>query len=330
MRQVLCLFGIYNLVSMMKYSLVIPVYNVEKYLSRCLDSIISQTYNNFEVICVNDGSTDSSQRILESYVKKDARIKLVNQDNRGLGEARNTGIAYATGDYIWFIDSDDWIPDPNALRKIDDKVNVDNCEVLLFDYYYGDVLSYRRCSCIDSYTRESIGYLDYIKYSLTGKLRFFAWLKIFKSDILRRSNFRFPQGWYEDIPIISMISMFPSLKISYIKESLYHYYNRTGSIMNSFDCRLLHLLDRAEEIKGKLAHLTVIDDELMTFYNDVIATIIIRSHKSDDKFLIRESLKKKCRLTYSNIMNDHHLSTKRKLLLIAFMGSPLKFFNIIF
>ncbi len=90
-------------------SVIIPVYNVEKYLPKCLDSVIGQTYKNLEIICVNDGTPDNSSAILESYAEKDSRIRIINQENKGLSGARNTGIAFATGDYIVFLDSDDWM-----------------------------------------------------------------------------------------------------------------------------------------------------------------------------------------------------------------------------
>ncbi len=90
-------------------SIIVPVYNVESYLAQCLDSLINQTYKNIEIICVNDGSSDGSSAILEKYAKTDFRIKTINQSNRGLSEARNTGIKYAIGKYIMFVDSDDWI-----------------------------------------------------------------------------------------------------------------------------------------------------------------------------------------------------------------------------
>ena len=314
----------------MKYSIIIPIYNVEKYLSRCLDSILSQSYDNYEIICINDGSTDSSRKILESYIDKDSRIKLINQKNKGLGEARNTGITHAVGDYIWFIDSDDWIPDPNALLKINNKIHSDYCDVLMFDYYYGDAISYSRCSCLDLYINEPITYLDYIRYSLRGNLRFFAWLKIFKSDILKINNFKFPCGWYEDIPIISLISKLPQLKISYLRESLYHYFNRPGSIMNSYDSRLLHLIDRTEVVTNELLHITELKEELITFYNASIATTLIRSHKSNCKDSIRENLKTTMRTSYFSILGDQYLSLKRKLLLIVFMVFPLNIFNKVF
>lgn len=92
-----------------KVTIIIPVYNVEKYLSRCLNNVINQTYSNIEIILVNDGATDNSQVICEEYKKKDDRIKLLVKENGGLSDARNYGIPYATGDYIAFIDSDDMI-----------------------------------------------------------------------------------------------------------------------------------------------------------------------------------------------------------------------------
>ena len=91
----------------MKFSIVIPVYNVEKYIDKCLKSIINQTYDNFEVIVVNDGSPDNSQVIIDKYVKKDKRFKSYEKKNGGLSDARNYGLEYISGDYLLFIDSDD-------------------------------------------------------------------------------------------------------------------------------------------------------------------------------------------------------------------------------
>ena len=90
-------------------SIIVPVYNVEKYLERCLDSILSQTFSDFELILVNDGSTDHSLEICRSYAEKDERILLIDQENRGLSAARNAGIAVAKGEYLGFVDSDDYI-----------------------------------------------------------------------------------------------------------------------------------------------------------------------------------------------------------------------------
>ena len=90
-------------------SVVIPAYNVQKYLSACLDSVINQTYHNLEIIVINDGSTDSTGTICDDYARKDTRIKVIHQENQGLSGARNTGLNNCTGDYIFFLDSDDYL-----------------------------------------------------------------------------------------------------------------------------------------------------------------------------------------------------------------------------
>ena len=102
---------------MNKVSIIVPVYNIEKYLAKCLDSLINQTLEDIEIICVNDGSTDNSAEILNEYAQKDCRIKIINQDNAGLSAARNTGINAANGEYIGYVDSDDWI-DLNFYEKL--------------------------------------------------------------------------------------------------------------------------------------------------------------------------------------------------------------------
>ena len=103
-----------------KLSVVVPVYNVENYLSKCLDSILKQTLEDIEIICVNDGSTDGSANILQDYKKKDPRIIVLEQENQGLGAARNTGIRTARGEYIGFVDSDDFI-EPTMYEKLYEK-----------------------------------------------------------------------------------------------------------------------------------------------------------------------------------------------------------------
>lgn len=104
-----------------KISVVLPVYNVANYLRKCLDSLVNQTFKDFEVICVNDGSTDLSLGILEGYAVSDSRFKIINQENQGLSGARNTGIEHVQGDYVIFVDSDDWLEE-NALELLYDHV----------------------------------------------------------------------------------------------------------------------------------------------------------------------------------------------------------------
>ena len=114
-------------------SVIIPVYNVEKYLPKCLDSVTGQTYEQLEIICVNDGSPDNSAAVLENYAKKDGRIKVVYQKNQGLSDARNTGIQSATGEYTVFLDSDDWL-DTGAIAHAVTFAEDNNCDVVMWGY----------------------------------------------------------------------------------------------------------------------------------------------------------------------------------------------------
>lgn len=117
---------------MPKISIVIPVYNAEKYLARCLDSILNQTFTDYEVILVNDGSKDDSILVCQSYVEKDSRIKLIDKENGGLSSARNTGLKQATGEYIGFVDNDDWISE-NFYEKLYNTIIETGCDIAFCD-----------------------------------------------------------------------------------------------------------------------------------------------------------------------------------------------------
>lgn len=114
---------------MIKYSFIVPVYNTEKYLKKCLDSLVNQTFDNFEIIIVNDGSIDKSSEIIKKYKEKYSNIKSIEQKNQGLSMARNNGVKKASGDYLIFVDSDDYI-ETNLLEEVD-KVIGDN-DILRF------------------------------------------------------------------------------------------------------------------------------------------------------------------------------------------------------
>ena len=114
-------------------SIVLPVYNVEKFLPQCLESVTGQTYKNIEIICVNDGSPDGSENIIRSFMEKDSRIRLINQKNMGLSGARNTGIENASGEYIMFLDSDDWI-DPETAETAIDEIKKENAQLVMWSY----------------------------------------------------------------------------------------------------------------------------------------------------------------------------------------------------
>ena len=117
----------------MKVSIIVPIYNVERYLEACIESILSQTYENFELILVDDGSPDQCGIMCDKYAVQDSRIKVIHKENQGLGMARNTGLDYATGEFVCFVDSDDWI-EPNAVECWIEAQKKYNADIVMCNY----------------------------------------------------------------------------------------------------------------------------------------------------------------------------------------------------
>ncbi len=163
--------------SNIKFSIIVPVYNVEKFLRESLDSIVAQTFKDFEVICVNDGSTDNSLEILNEYANKDSRIKIISQENQGQGVARNNAIDIAQGKYLLFVDPDDWI-ETNALEQIWNKAEATDANIVQFNYeIYNDLTKKRKQRIIHKLAQK--------KYAYNLKKKgFFNW-RIFKKGMFR-------------------------------------------------------------------------------------------------------------------------------------------------
>lgn len=176
-------------------SIIIPVYNVQNYLSQCLNSVLGQTYKNLEIIAINDGSTDNSGKILDQYAKNDPRLKVIHQSNVGLSETRNRGIALSHGDYIAFLDSDDWL--------------VENCYQTSIEYLRDseiDILCYDVFEFQDGQMRENTHIPKFSgKFHAVDKLEMLSqawplvWAKIYKSTFIKSKKITFPTGLlYED------------------------------------------------------------------------------------------------------------------------------------
>lgn len=214
---------------MYKVSIVVPVYNVEKYLNRCLNSLVHQDYKNIEIIIVNDGSPDNSQKIIEKFQEKHSDIiKTFKKKNEGLSEARNFGLKKATGDYIIFIDSDDYI-ETNMISKMINCAYKDNSDIVvcnIYDEYENEKVT----KIYENICTDKSSIFDNRKILLN---RFSAWNKLFKISLFSDKELKFEKGKiYEDLRLILKIYL-KAHTISFIKEPLYHYVIRNGSIMTS-------------------------------------------------------------------------------------------------
>lgn len=232
---------------MKKVSIIIPVYNVERYLARCIDSCINQTYNNVEIICVNDGSTDGSLNILEHYKILDSRIQIINKENGGLSSARNAGVAASVGDYILFVDSDDFIS-CDAVEHIVRNAERNSSDVVIFDYFYAHVdRSMRKILTIiewndKRYENKSFN-LSNVDKSAYLLIPVAAWCKFYRTEYLKENNITFFEGViFEDVDYNAKV-LSKAERITYVNEPLYHYYvGRSDQIMAKNDESLFDVI----------------------------------------------------------------------------------------
>ena len=209
-------------------SVIIPVYNVERFLEQCLNSILNQTFTNIEIICIDDGSTDRSISILNNYQKKDKRLLIISQNNKGVSEARNIGIENARGKYIIFIDSDDFI-DHEMLNTLFNKAESTQSDITMcnFKLFFEDTKTY-------GYYRDEIFYyhLKFKTFTLQSQPQIInciaPWDRLIRRDFINKYNIKFVSGMiYEDV-IFHIECMIHASKISLIPDHLYFYRKNAG------------------------------------------------------------------------------------------------------
>lgn len=226
-------------------SIVLPIYNVENYLCTCIESVLSQTYKNLEIILVDDGATDSCGKICDEYVEKDKRIVVYHKENGGLSDARNYGLERCKGQYITFIDSDDYI-DPDYIDYLysvlikygtkmsicQHKVHYDNGKIKDLGHMGDEKLNSKKCL-------ERMLYHDVIDTS--------AWAKLYRTDLFE--NIRYPKGKiFEDIGTTYKL-MLASGQIACGYEAKYHYIFHENSIVNSsFSVKKLDMIEMTDEM----------------------------------------------------------------------------------
>ena len=203
----------------MKVSIIVPVYNAEKFLPRCLDSLVNQTLDDYEVILINDGSKDSSAEIIESYREKYPEIiKAVTVENGGQGRARNIGIKMAKGKYLGFADSDDWVS-PNMFKRLYEKAEAENADLTV-------------CDITECHDDGSSRVIKMSQYEPLIKIDTAVWDKLIRRELAE--GIYFPEGkvWYEDLDFVIRIAL-KSKKQARLSESLYFYRVGQESTMNN-------------------------------------------------------------------------------------------------
>ena len=231
-----------------KLSIIVPVYGVEKYIDKCLNSLVKQSLKEIEVIVVNDGTKDNSQKIIDKYVKKyPDKIKSYIKENGGQGSARNYGLKKATGEYIGYVDSDDFV-EKDMYKKLYNKAKENNYDIVVCGNY--NVSEDYQNKNIDTFINNYNTDLEKIFF---GKMA--VWNKIYKRDILIKNKLEFKEKvWYEDLAF-TLKAIMNSNTFAFIDEPLYDYLIREGSTMNNSNVqRNLEILDAFNDILSYIKH----------------------------------------------------------------------------
>lgn len=215
---------------MVKISVIVPVYNVERYVSRCLDSILSQSFTDLELLCINDGSTDNSLKIIQQYRKFDRRVKIIDKENGGLSSARNAGIKAACGKYTLFVDSDDKIS-TIACERLYNYAEKLESDLVIFEYFGEDLKNNTKQYISTDYLKQnyqdktfSIQNLPPVIYPTISAT---VWSKLYRTDLIK--NIPFKNLIMEDVPFWAEVYT-KAKRMSYYPEALYYnYLNRKGS-----------------------------------------------------------------------------------------------------
>lgn len=215
---------------MPKVTVIVPVYNVEAYVGKCVDSILKQSFSDFELILVNDGSTDSGGAICDGYAEKDKRVRVIHQKNAGLGGARNTGIEDARGEYILFVDSDDSI-EPQTLETAVAKADRLQADILAFSFRSMDENGNTLSVFKENLPKEKP--LSPVRDKQVFLSSPSAWNKLYRRELFMKSGVRFPpRVWYEDVRTTFKLFLLAK-SIVFTDDICYNYLIRQGSIMQN-------------------------------------------------------------------------------------------------
>lgn len=294
-------------------SLIVPVYNVEKYLKKCLDSIENQTYTNLQVIIVNDGSTDNSQSVCEDYVKKNQKNWiLINQENLGLSAARNTGIAYASGDYIAFLDSDDWLD-----------VDFISTMVRFIENTGADIVEsgirwvYPNSHKDDVYHKNEIYNMkDALEYYLlqTKPIHSAVWCKLYNKKIF--NNLNFAVGKLHEDGFFTYQAMYECKKYGLMNYIGYNYrQNREGSIMTQ-TVKSKNIIDVMEMMEKRINFFKQKKEDTLaemaaSYYYRTALTNYVTTVKVIKDYELAEEIKRKLKINRSNIFRNRYLGIKK-------------------
>lgn len=299
-----------------KISVIVPVYNIEKYIQQCIESIVNQTYKNLEIILVDDGSTDNSGKLCDDYAAQDQRIRVIHKENGGLSDARNAGLETCTGDFISFIDGDDWI-ELNMYEIMLEHINKNYCDIVSCGYN----VRYKNKNYKVYSSNKIIDKCDIIRcYYAENNVFYGTCMRLYKKYIWK--DLRFPKGKiYEDV-FVFLDSFLKSNRIMIVSDCLYNYRQRKSSIMGrNFDKRQLNLIDGHKKnlifiSKNYPQYISKAKKELLLGEKDILLKAINSLAQDDFTINVKIKIQNDIRNNIKFIVFSELFSIKSKVALI--------------
>ncbi len=254
----------------MRFSIIVPVYNVKKYLTRCLDSILNQSFRDYEVIVVDDGSTDGSAELCDRYSERYADIHVFHQPNMGLSGARNTGLDHAAGEWIVFVDSDDWI-EPELLKLLSTQINRYPADLYSFNAQKVNdegIITERLLYVVENETlvfcSEAERFSFFFNWFMQYKTGWEVWSRIFRRDLIEKKKLRFisTQEVFAEDYLFTFQYLLYAKKLRFLCNICYNYFQRDSSLLGELDPKTV--LPRLENL-GMYGYKSVCSAGLIQF-----------------------------------------------------------------
>ena len=303
-----------------KISVIVPVYNVAKYLPQCLDSLIMQIYQNLEIICVNDGSKDNSLEILQEYAKKDARIKIISQENRGLSATRNRGVEEATGEWISFIDSDDWVALTLYQKFVDDINKCDQTiDMYMFNGFHFGAIEGKQFNCVmqfwdlrywkDFQRTPPVFRFEECINPFKGIIA--SYLKIYRAEWYRQNNFKFADGIiFEDI-LFNIQTGMKAGNIYLNSDWIYYYRENMFSILRTLHRNVFDIFKIMELVKQEFVQNGMYEEKKYLFFGEQCFQFYEKLEKCPPE--LKAEFLQKAREALSTTLPDLDEETYRKI-----------------
>lgn len=291
----------------MKISIIVPVYNIQDYIGRCLECLINQTYSNIEILVINDGSTDKSLDICYKYSSLDKRIRVIDKPNGGLSDARNEGIKYATGDYILFVDGDDSI-ETSTCSDLSRIALIEKTDLIFFNYT--KIINGKKLlSSLDTQKVESLTQKEaYRRYLYGENIVPAAWSRLYSREILKKVNF--PYGMLAEDYATTHKFILEAKNIFYYDKALYNYFIREDSIMGTKSLKLtLDYYKTAEQkYQSELKLFPEYRKQVESLYTNCLLRTFTRLYVEDREHIIFDEVVLKLKS-----INFKNLNLKTKL-----------------